>query len=301
MTGLLRYALSMPPGDVSFSVIVPTLGRTDSLGRTIRNVLATQPGPLEVLVVDGDPEEGARSLVEEIGDSRVDYAATETGLTRQRNVGIARARGDVVVFLDDDVEIPQNTFAALGDAFRDEGLVGATGRIDEPHEKRIAGRDSALRGIFALGGKPGTFTSYGFPRRLTSDAPEQDVETMQGCFMAVRRTVAADVGFDESLPGYGLGEDEDFSYRLSREGRIRYLPDLVIHHDNIGFLTRDRRSFGLQVARNRAYLFRKNFPQTLAARIRFRFFMVLQILFRMINRRWDEAGGMLKGMRSVRK
>ena len=30
-------------------------------------------------------------------------------------------------------------------------------------------------------------------------------------------------------------EDEDFSFRLSRTGRIRYEPSLVVHHDNAGF------------------------------------------------------------------
>ena len=46
---------------------------------------------------------------------------------------------------------------------------------------------------------------------------------MPGCFMSARRE-AASVRFDEKLGAYALAEDEDFSYRLSRRGRLVYLP-----------------------------------------------------------------------------
>src|SRR3954447_26044779 len=106
---------------------------------------------------------------------------------------------------------------------------------------------------------------------------------MQGCFMTARLAAARSVGFDERLPGYGLAEDEDFSCRLARLGRLRYLPDLVVHHGNEGFGTRDRRAFGRSVVVHRTYLFRKNFVQTRAARIQFSAFIGLLVLHRLAN------------------
>ena len=80
--------------------------------------------------------------------------------------------------------------------------------------------------------------------------------------MSARRELAARCRFDEHLGAYALAEDEDFSYRLSRHGRVVYLPDMVVVHEKLGFRSFDSRDFGKLVVRNRAYLFRKNFPQT---------------------------------------
>ena len=80
--------------------------------------------------------------------------------------------------------------------------------------------------------------------------------------LTARRWAAASVGFDERLGGYALAEDEDFSCRLARLGRVRYEPSLVGEHDNAGFAGRDRRGFNRSLVVNRAYPFRKNFPQS---------------------------------------
>src|SRR5206468_4076447 len=125
-------------------------------------------------------------------------------------------------------------------------VVGATGIVVEPDDRPFGGKTSRVRSFLPGGGVEGTFTRYGYPRRLVHVDEPRDVEFMQGCFMAARLPDARTVGFDERLPGYGLAEDEDFSYRLSRRGRIRYEPSIVVRHDNTGFATRDRRAFGRQ-------------------------------------------------------
>ena len=71
------------------------------------------------------------------------------------------------------------------------------------------------------------------------------------------------------MGGYALAEDEDFSYRLSRLGRIRYAPEIVVEHRKLGFGSHDPRRLGRLVVVNRAYLFRKNFPGTALARAQF--------------------------------
>ena len=115
--------------------------------------------------------------------------------------------------------------------------------------------------------------------------------------MSSRRDAATEVRFDEHLGGYALAEDEDFSYRLSRLGRIRYVPDIVVEHRKLGFGSQDSRPFDRRVVVNRAYLFRKNFPQTPLARVQFFFFVLGLIGHRLINREWRGARGLLDGAR----
>ena len=178
--------------------------------------------------------------------------------------------------------------------YRDETIVAATGRVIEPDPWRLSS-DSRLRRLLPGGGEEGTFTRYGYPRYLTEDEQPRDIEFMRGCFMSARREAAATVRFDEHLGGYSLGEDEDFSYRLSRLGRVRYAPGIVVEHRKLGFAAQDTRRFGRLVVVNRAYLFRKNFDRTLLARTQFGMFVLMLVGHRLVHGEWRGAQGVLEG------
>jgi GT2 family glycosyltransferase len=257
---------------------------------TLASVLACDPPPDEVILVDGDAEESARSVAEEFG---VRYVTSEAGHTRQRNRGLAEASGEMVVFLDDDVRVDPRLFDLLDRAYQDRSVVGATGLVLEPDSARLGGPGSAFRRLLTGGGEEGSFTRFGYPRYLRNPDRARDVEYMLGCFMSARREAALEVGFDELLPY--PHEDEDFAYRLSRLGRIRYLPEAVVEHRKLGFRSRDPRLYGRQVVVNRAYLFRKNFPRTPLARAQFALFVGALVVHRLVNREWRGAQGLVEG------
>jgi GT2 family glycosyltransferase len=284
---------------VRFSVVIPTKSRVAPLRKTLESLRAADPLPNEILVIDADEGSSAQELVVELQDGRlpVHYVHTKPSLTMQRNVGIDRASGDVVVFLDDDVSLPKDLFAKLARAYADDDVVGATGWVAEPHAQRVGGPRSFLRRLLLPGSRrqPGRFTRYGYPRYvIVADGP-CDVEFMPGCFMSARRAPAVEVRFDEHLGAYALAEDEDFSYRLSRRGRVVYLPDVVVVHEKLGFRSFDSRDFGRLVVKNRAYLFRKNFPQTRRARLQFGLLLAMLVGHRLINREWRGALGVMEG------
>jgi glycosyltransferase involved in cell wall biosynthesis len=278
-------------GRLRFSVVVPTLGRPGPLRTTLESVLACDPAPDEVVVVDADPEKSGIAVAEELG---VRGLAGERGMTRQRNLGLDAATGDVVVFLDDDVEVESGLFAGLARTYADPEIVGATGRIIEPDLARVGAPGSFVRRLL-VGAAEGKFTPAGYPRYLSRLDRPADIEFMLGCFMTARRELAADVRFDDALGGYALAEDEDFAFRLSRHGKIRYEPDLRIFHKKLGFSSQDSREFGKLVIRNRSYLFRKNFPQTRRARAQFALLVVVLVAHRIVNREWRGALGLVEG------
>jgi glucosyl-dolichyl phosphate glucuronosyltransferase len=284
---------------VRFSVIIPTFHRLEVLRETLDSLSDCDPSPEELILVDADPEAGARPLAQEVDGQNptlsVRYIRAAPSLTTQRNRGIEEASGDVVVFLDDDVVVPMNMFEKLADAYKDAGIVGATGRIIEPEDRRVGSPRSAIRRWLPGGGREGEFTRYGYPRYLQTLDKPHDVEYMLGCFMTARLGAAAQVRFDERMDAYALGEDEDFAFRLSRLGRIRYLPDLVVHHHKLGFNSRDPREFGRDVVVNRAYLFRKNFRRTPLARAQFALLVLMLLGHRIVNRDWRGAAGLLRG------
>lgn len=283
-----------------FSVVIPTMGRPEPLRRTLESLRDTNPCPDEAIVIDAAADASARETVLDFQDGRVPvrYIHTQPSLTRQRNIGIDEAAGDVVVFLDDDVKLPKDLFAKLDGTFADPTVVGATGWVQEPANDRSGGPHSFLRRIFVGGSRKraGRFTRYGYPRYVVEADGLRDVEFMPGCFMSARREAAAEVRFDEHLGAYALAEDEDFSYRLSRQGRVVYAPDIVVVHEKMGFRSFDSRDLGRLVVKNRAYLFRKNFRQTPLARLQFALLLLKLVGHRVLNREWSGALGVLEGM-----
>jgi GT2 family glycosyltransferase len=270
------------------------------LQETLETLYACEPLPDEIIVVEGHPELSAKEVVERFAARSVApeirYLRSTPGLTKQRNVGVDAATGDIVVFADDDVSFAPRVFAVLGKAYRDPSVVGATGKIVEPPSWGIGGKQSLVRRLLFAGGAEGTFTRFGYPRYLQNLDRPTDVEVMQGAFMSARRDAAAFVRADERLGGYALTEDEDFSYRLSRRGRVRYLPEAVVVHRKTGFTSQNQRALGRMVIVNRAYLFRKNFRRTLLARLQFVLLVLLLIVHRLVNREWAGAFGLVEGV-----
>jgi GT2 family glycosyltransferase len=287
---------------MKFSVVIPTMRRERLLEATLESLRRCEPAPDEVIVIDADAGRSSQPVVTAFDRKvapAVRYLNTEPSLTRQRNLGIDDASGDVVVFLDDDVNIEADLFGRLAEVYRDDSIVGVTGRVVEPQTARKLGPASKLRGLLPGGGEDGRFTRYGYPRYLREVRHDTDVEFMQGCFMSSRLDAARAVRFDEHMSGYALAEDEDFSYRLSRLGRIRYVADIVVEHRKLGFGSADERRFGRLVVVNRAYLFRKNFDQTALARVQFGLLVAMLVGHRVVNREWRGAQGLLEGAAQV--
>jgi len=290
---------------VRFSVIIVTKDRPVALAAALESsAKALAPGG-EVIAVDGDPKHSAEPVVAELRsrypalDMR--YLASNPGAALQRNVGLDAASGDVVVYFDDDCTFEPGLFEALMTAYSDPTVVGATGRINCPSRSRLGSNPSRLRWLLLGGGRQGSVSSFGSQRPIIDVEQPHDVEFMGGPLMSARRDVAAEVRFDELLTDYSLVEDLDFSYRLSRRGRILYEPSAVVTHHELGWDQRDQRQVNRVQVINRTYLFRKNFPQTLRARVGFAAMLMLLCVHRVLNREWSGLRGLLEGMRQVRR
>jgi GT2 family glycosyltransferase len=283
---------------VKVSVLIATRRRPQLLRDTLSSLAATEPQPDELVVVDGDEDGSAEAIVEGMAagwEVPTRYLKTAPGLPHQRNRGLEVVSGDLVVFSDDDVEFDRTVLGALAAAFEDPAVVGASARVVEADSRRIGAGESPIRQLLPGGGEEGRMTRYGYPRRIVHPEQPRDVEFMPGCLMSARRDRAVEVGFDERLAGYALAEDEDFSYRLSRLGRLRYVPEAVATHKNLGFRSHDSRRFNRMLIVNRAYLFRKNFSGTRVARLQFGMLVAVLVIHRLLNRDWSGVRGLIDG------
>ena len=97
-----------------FSIVIPTYNRADLIGLTLQSVLAQTFAEFEMLVVDDGSKDDTAAVVAHYADPRLQYLPKENGERGvARNYGLARARGEYVLFLDSDDRLHPNHLATL--------------------------------------------------------------------------------------------------------------------------------------------------------------------------------------------
>jgi dolichol-phosphate mannosyltransferase len=99
------------------SVVLPTYNERDNIGPLIEAILANLDWPTQIIVVDDDSPDGTWQVVQEMAanDERIEllWRTDERGLTSALNAGIARARGDVIAWMDCDLSMPPEKLPEL--------------------------------------------------------------------------------------------------------------------------------------------------------------------------------------------
>lgn len=211
------------------SVVIPTYNRAEIVRKTLQGYAAQDSigQILEVLVVDDGSSDNTRSVVEECTRSLlvpVRYLYQQnSGLAAARNHAIREARGDLILFGDDDI-VPGQSMVTEHLAWHrryPEPTVGVLGYVAWAPEVRATP-------FMEWSGLYGPQFHFG---RFKPDT-ELDYSQSYFCNTSVKvEFLRGNRPFDENFRGYGW-EDIEFSYRLYQRGwRLRYNPGAVgFHH-----------------------------------------------------------------------
>jgi GT2 family glycosyltransferase len=155
------------------------------------------------------------------------------GPAAARNAGAAVARGNALAFTDSDCRPTPPWTAAIARRLGNSTEDAIMGRVVLGPSSRLGNAISALG--FPAGGSVGFEKIWKVDRRGYTTS-------LSTCNCAVRRSVFTQLGgFDTGFP-YAGGEDSLLAHHLVRAGfRIRYSPDVVIHHaarDRLGDFAR---------------------------------------------------------------
>lgn len=190
------------------SVIIPSIGRSEKLRDCLSSLKAQTFKNFEYIVIS---EEGP--------------------LTKLRNHGAREAKGNILVFTDDDVVFDKGYLKTIVATFKKHPkVVGVSGPAIIPKEFKQE-RDLFKYSIakvfydkFFCEGKeklPGTITRSG---AWTTGASEEttyegEVDFLEACNMSFRRDAFFDCGgFDEEYGGVGDWSEPDLSFRLREKG-----------------------------------------------------------------------------------
>lgn len=86
------------------SIIIPTYNRSRLLLRTVESILKQTYKEFELLIIDDGSTDDTGNIVESIQDHRISYHKIERtkDIGKVRNVGLSKAKSDVISFCDDD-------------------------------------------------------------------------------------------------------------------------------------------------------------------------------------------------------
>ncbi|HIK29269.1 MAG: glycosyltransferase [Oscillatoriaceae bacterium SKW80] len=117
------------------SIIIPTFNREKYLIRALASLGAQNfsPDKFEILILDNNSTDGTKTASEKFiarnNRHQIRYILeTEPGLLSGRHRGALEAQGDILIFIDDDIEADVNWLQALADSFTDTTVQLVGGR-----------------------------------------------------------------------------------------------------------------------------------------------------------------------------
>lgn len=211
---------------VRVSVIIPTKNRAADLERTIDTLLIQTVKPFEIILIDQSAKPSfTRNLsipMHYIHDSAL------SGASVARNVGMRGAKGDIWLFLDDDVVLEPNFIEEILKTYREDvtGVSGIITNYSMPPLRQRFWEKLFQKGPF----RDERQTVYRNVSRH-SQVGSVRVRFFGAGLMSFRAEAIREHRFDPRLTGPSPGEDVDFCLRLPKESTLLITPRARLIHN----------------------------------------------------------------------
>lgn len=248
MAGLLDpqgpMSLGHPPAKPPVSILICSRDRRADLEKIVQDLKAMDTiHPFDIVVVE--ETDAPRPIA---GVRYIAHAVKNLGFAHARNLSIAQATGDILVFVDDDCQIGQGWLDNLLHPFADATVVGAQGGVVVPEGTNAIGWAESLLG----------FPGGGVRRVVDSGGSVQETMEVSTLNSAYRRDVVQAVGGFSHRLRWG-SEDYLLAKKACQHGRCIFVPDALVAHRARGsfsgiwdwFVRRGRAEIG--VVRSREY------------------------------------------------
>lgn len=225
-------AIGFPPVEhPRVSIIIPVYGEAEHTLHCLRSIATTKTlASYEVIVVDDCSPDHTPDLLTLVNGIRLIRNETNLGFLRNCNKAAAAARGDYLLFLNNDTEVLRGWLDALLKTFTLRPNVGLVG-------SKLIYPDHRLQEAGGIIFSDGSGLNYG--RDDDASRPEysylREVDYCSGASIMVPRPLFEEVGgFDERFtPAYY--EDTDLAFTIRKAGYQVLLQPLsrVIHYEGV--------------------------------------------------------------------
>ncbi|MBP1749036.1 MAG: yibD [Deltaproteobacteria bacterium] len=199
------------------SVVIPVHNGGESFRRCLNALAGSTRAADEVIIVNDASTDKSVSVAVNAGYRIINADNGPRGPSFARNLGANEATGDMLIFLDADVAVHDDTLGRIETYFEKHPEVTALfGSYDDnpPHRSTISLYKNLQHHYVHQTGKRETFTFW------------------TGCGAVKRGVFTAIGGFDETRGGPVMKmEDVEFGMRMSEAGHIiMLLPDVQVTH-----------------------------------------------------------------------
>ena len=205
-----------------FSVIIPVYNKERHIGNTIKSVLNQSYTDYELIIINDGSTDGSEEIVNVFNDERIRYYSTiNRGVSNARNLGIAKANGKLIAFLDADDDWYPNHLDIL---FRLYTEFPNAGLYSTSYEKRFNPKTIL----------PATFKNIGAANEtfmIINDFFESSsIDSIASSSVAaVPKNVLIELnGFDPTITH---GEDTDLWIRIALKYRIAFANHITAIHN----------------------------------------------------------------------
>jgi len=236
-----------------FSIVVTTYNRQALLERCLASLLVQDyPQDAYEIVVedDGSADTTAGLLTSLAREGRIRYLHQDNcGWAVARNTGVARSRGEIIIFTDDDCRLPIDWLNKYDAVYREYPVYdGVAGSLACEPGANLAGKRRHQVHLE-------TFDLMNAPMGVTHEQAGE-VLFCFGANRSFRRQSLEGTSFDASLLYF---DDFDMNLRLRKEGiRIFYDPSIQVFHNYV-LSARDRILADYRFGRS-SVLFEKKYP-----------------------------------------
>ncbi|WP_083264411.1 glycosyltransferase [Pseudohongiella acticola] len=222
-------ALVLPHSDKPVvSIILVLFNQAPLTLMCLKSLIAHCDVDVEIIIVDNNSTDRTAEMMALVENATTLHNQDNVGFVHAVNQGAEAARGDFLLFLNNDALLQPGSLRAALNVFGQESNAGAVGG-------KIRLLDGSLQEAGSIIWQDGSCLGYG--RGMQPDNPEfmfrRDVDYCSGAFLLTPRALFAELGgFDiDYAPAYY--EESDYCIRLNKAGyRIIYEPAAdIIHYE----------------------------------------------------------------------
>jgi len=210
---------------ITVSVIIPAYNAAKTLSRCLNSVLH-QDYPadnVDIHIINDGSTDNTTAVLRELSlpdNFHIISHTANRGLAAARNTGIKNATGEIIIFLDADMEIPSDFIENHVHIHKKPDVIGVLSALLPAPENPIDKYQKYL------------YQSKRGAQKYSPQAPLPFHVFILGVTSVKRFALSEAGGFDNNISSYG-GEDTEFAYRLWQKypQGLYYAPNIkVIHH-----------------------------------------------------------------------
>jgi len=198
-------------------VIIPTFNRPKSISNVVSSILPQLKDNDAIYVVWHGSQ---KPLIKENYKVHIIHCKPPYSLPRLRNFGIKAGCGDILVFLDDDIEAGENLLEAHRESYFSLKIGAVAGRIIDPYFKPEENRNSFFD------------EKTGYLLQNFCKEESGPAISVMGANMSFRRSALEEIGaFDENFLKIANFEEVDAAFRIRNAGyEIWYNSKAIVKH-----------------------------------------------------------------------